>query len=475
LQETRPLSALEAAASTRLALLGDPGSGKSTFVQRLLAWVASAELDGKELPPGIDSGLLPVLITLRDLAPRLAKVDVDRLPDDRRTEELAAAVRDQLSDDLGRREAHDFADGLRDALGTGRCLLVLDGLDEVPFDTRDRVRKAVSAVIQHYGISRIIVTCRVRSYSGDAVLGGFQTHTLAPFDDDKRRRFAVAWYRAQCDLARMDKQEAESKGNDLAAAATSSELRELSANPMMLTAMAIIHQQEIGLPKQRVRLYDRAVDVLLRRWQKGKVGASGLALSAALGAFLDEDRVVRGAMERLAYEVHRKAASDEVADLPRSAALVLLEEPVYLGDAGLAAEFLDYIDQRAGLLVGRGGDVRHPAVYNLPHRTFTSPAVISSPSVSRGERFTPRRPREISGRWRFSSARRNSSSTAASRKCSSTWPTISVRQLNRRASRIVARCHGPAGWRCSPVDRSSSGTLRPATAGRPSSIGSFGA
>jgi formylglycine-generating enzyme required for sulfatase activity len=52
--------------------------------------------------------------------------------------------------------------------------------------------------------------------------------------------------------------------------------------------------------------------------------------------------------------------------------LTLLEDERYLGQAGLVSEFLDYVDRRAGLLIGRGGDSAEgkPALYSFPHRTF---------------------------------------------------------------------------------------------------------
>jgi len=49
---------------------------------------------------------------------------------------------------------------------------------------------------------------------------------------------------------------------------------------------------------------------------------------------------------------------------------VLLEDPQYLGNLELASEFLDYVDQRAGLLVGRGGAADQSTSYSFPHRTF---------------------------------------------------------------------------------------------------------
>jgi hypothetical protein len=66
--ESRPLSALEAATQHhRLALLGDPGSGKSTFVRQLVAWIAEANLGQRSLPSGWHGHLIPLLTVLREL------------------------------------------------------------------------------------------------------------------------------------------------------------------------------------------------------------------------------------------------------------------------------------------------------------------------------------------------------------------------------------------------------------------------
>jgi formylglycine-generating enzyme required for sulfatase activity len=164
---------------------------------------------------------------------------------------------------------------------------------------------------------------------------------------------------------------AEDKAADLSQAALSADLRELSDNPMMLTTMAIIHQRDVGLPKQRVRLYKLAVEVLVRRWQLGKTGERGISPDPALADLLKDDRRMRRILERLAYAAHLGGKGSKAAvDLTRGQAIEILEDPLYLGDAGLAARFLEYIDQRAGLLVGRGGESRRPTTYSFPHRTF---------------------------------------------------------------------------------------------------------
>ncbi|MFN8459765.1 MAG: hypothetical protein U0401_34805, partial [Anaerolineae bacterium] len=303
--DTRPLTALEAAHHPRLALLGDPGAGKSTFVHQLLAWLAAANLGQADPPPGLPGDLLPILLTLRDLAPALAELNLAALPGERQPEALAAVVRRQAQADLERLEAGDFAAGLQEALVSGRCVLALDGLDEVPYQLRPRIRAAVGAVIAQYRPQRIIITCRVRSYVGQAVLPNFQAHTLAPFDEAKVTAFGRAWYRAQQELGRVEAAQARAKAGNLIEAALSEDLRELSQNPMLLTTMALIHQREIGLPHERVRLYNLAVEVLLSRWQKRKSGEAGLALSPSLAEFLKDNLRLRQVMERLAYAAHR--------------------------------------------------------------------------------------------------------------------------------------------------------------------------
>ncbi len=314
----------------------------------VLGWQAAVLLgEAADPAPGDAADLIPILLALRDLIPRLECLDPAAMPADRRDEMLAATVRDQVLDDLRRLEAEEFTPVLREALADGRCLLALDGLDEVPQALRGCVRQTVAAVLARYRPRRVIVTCRVRSYIGDAVLPGFTSHTLAPFDEERVRRFAAGWYAAQKTLGRVNAGKARERGDDLAHAALTAELRELSANPMMLTAMAIVHQAEHQLPPERVRLYKLLVDVLLRRWQQRKTGEARLAPSDALDRFLKDELRLRAAVERLAYEAHRLGRErDKTADLGRGQALTLLEDPALLGNPGLVGEFLDYVDQR---------------------------------------------------------------------------------------------------------------------------------
>ncbi len=364
------LPALEAVAlAPRAVLLGDPGAGKSTFVKKLLEMQIDA-LQGGEPVLNIAPDLLPVLVILRDLAPALRDLPLKDAPEDKHAGMLLQALETYLVAEWRRLSRRENTLRLQQALETGKILLALDGLDEVPQDVRPRVRKLVAAVVQDSPAARILVTSRIRSYTGQAVIGDLPTFTLRELTADQIVAFVHAWYNAQAALGRFPKEKADARAEDLRRAALSTDLRELAANPMMLTTMTIIHQKETGLPKERVKLYNLAVDVLVRRWQKRKAGEK-LVPSEALQAFLQDDTRLRPALEHLAYEAHRSSQGKrEAADLPRGKALTILESKAYTGSTALAAEFLDYVDQRAGLLVGRGGSEDTPATYSFPHRTF---------------------------------------------------------------------------------------------------------
>ena len=372
-RKERPLSALEAVAhNRRLVLLGDPGSGKTTFVYQLAGQLAALRLkENVEPMPGIPPSLLPVVMTLRDLASRLAGLGFDG---------SQAQQRQALLDAVWERWRADLPDGaeafvarLQDALDSGDVLLVFDGLDEVAEAMRTRVRAAVNAVLREYpAVERAIVTCRVRSYTDAIAFAGFAPHTVASFDDDKIRAFVERWYFAQVP-ERFDAQAAQVKVDDLADAALKPALIEMARNPLLLTTMALIHQRRAVLPRERVRLYAEAVQVLVERWQREK----GLTARPGLRAVLEDDRKLRPILERLAFESHQRQSQQHQSqlgdgDLTRLEALTLLERPEFLNDVALASEFLDYVDQRAGLLVGRGGDDSggRPKTYSFVHRTF---------------------------------------------------------------------------------------------------------
>lgn len=141
-KETRPLSALEAVTKERcILILGDPGSGKSTFVNHLALSFATqkgyADIkddEGKVIWPEKD--VLPIHIVLRDF--------VKSLPESEKRAEarhLWEFICKRLKD-----QRLEHADELVErSLNNGTALVLLDGLDEIAVkERRVFVRDAVN-------------------------------------------------------------------------------------------------------------------------------------------------------------------------------------------------------------------------------------------------------------------------------------------------------------------------------------------
>jgi len=131
--DMRPLSALEVTAlQRRLVLTGAPGSGKTTFVNRLCLALARAEWKDLERWPKRERRRLPVLVILRDFAQWIASRPTP-------PEVCPALLWEFIEHDLKRRKL-DFAGELvQQALEKGQAQVFLDGLDEVPPSLRPTV------------------------------------------------------------------------------------------------------------------------------------------------------------------------------------------------------------------------------------------------------------------------------------------------------------------------------------------------
>ncbi len=357
----------------RLALLGDPGSGKSTFVRMALALQARALLQGQPLP-GMEADLIPILVTLRDLIGALETMAASTLSAERRKASLLALFRKQIEADTqmdGLYPAPGYTPLLLEALHQGQVILALDGLDELPERLRPLAQELFTALLSSCRPRRVALTCRVRSYTDSARRSDFTDYLLADLSEEQIGDFCRAWYRTR--LGRRDPEAARQRGEGLAEAALEDKLRSLAENPMLLTAMAVVHFKQTRLPHERVRLYSKVVEILVEGWQRHK----GLAMSAELEHLLADVKQVRAILERLAYQAHQveKEQSqdqrvEQSADLPGPAARELLAVEFLERNYNLAAEFLEYVDQRAGLLLGRGGAPGCPSSYAFAHRTF---------------------------------------------------------------------------------------------------------
>ncbi|QTA82797.1 Sulfatase-modifying factor enzyme domain-containing protein [Desulfonema limicola] len=369
-EKTRLLRALEASIKNRqLVILGDPGSGKSTFVNHLALCLGchihdpyAGWIDRLKGWPDNEANAVPVLVVLRDFARWLAG---DETPEPRLLWKFI----------VSRLEAKNLgfaSDAIHKVLENGRAVVLLDGLDEIPTQAQKSfVRDAVAAFAGRYENSRFIVTCRVLSYQDPAwQLKDFPVFELAPFNDEMISRFIDAWYSELVRIGELRNEQQENMTWKLKNAVKKSDLRRLAENPLLLTVMALVNTHKGELPEARALLYEDTVDILLWRWDQLK-SESEKTRPRLKELIRDADRTdvdLKKVLWKLAFQAHEQGGKDKedvLADIKEWQLVKALSELHPAKSMDWANQVIETIKYRAGLLIER-----EPGLYSFPHRTF---------------------------------------------------------------------------------------------------------
>ena len=387
------------AENRRLVLLGDPGIGKSTFLN-YVAWLLSRPATNALIDRL--GWRLPLPMVLRELEVR----GVRRFDD-----LLEAFLNHKMSTPL----LEDDRDYLMRTLDEGQAFLLLDGIDELgDRETRERLRSAVFEGMSRYPDCHWLMTSRIVGYdeapfdaahnrevarhAGDVLMnvsqslgdhdgggsdnalpsnesagelsrallrrgardrfpvepvyGSMQTATryIAPFDDRRIEAFARNWYV----LREAAAIRAGANADHLVRAvhADPSILR-LARVPNLLTMMALIHRIEATLPHGRALLYERIAEAYLESIDKFR----GISSSPH-----DLPRK-KGWLARVGIEMQRRRMSEGAPD----ATAILMDADTVKGwlseemgrsdtspETPSAEEFLKVVGRRSGLFLPRG-------------------------------------------------------------------------------------------------------------------------
>ena len=237
-----------------LAIVGPPGSGKTTLLKFMALALALPQFKHRQ---AASIKKLPILLYLRNHSGAISKDEPYSLVD--AVEKSLAPYEDVTpSDDW-------FAAQLRD----GKCLVLLDGLDEV---ADEELRKKVSAWVEQqmiaYPDNRFLVTSRPHGYQS-APLSGVTVLEVQPFSQKQVERFVHNWYIANEVMAsQKDDRDVEIDAREgaedlLARLRNTLTLAELAVNPLLLTMIANVHRYRSSLPGRRVELYDEVYEVFL--------------------------------------------------------------------------------------------------------------------------------------------------------------------------------------------------------------------
>lgn len=315
-----------------LVLLGDPGSGKTTHLKQILLKVIR---DGPE-SVGLAANTIPVFLSLQAVRNRETKLEGL----------IASQLRGpalDMPDDFGQR-----------LLRHGKLLLLLDGLDEVAdAEERAEVSRWIETAHRQLRDAVVLVSCRYAGYTPDVELGAeFLELHLRPLDDEQMQAFVWNWYRLVMREQMLDANQAELRARDLAndllevlaqpEFGAAGRVYEMTRNPLLLTAICLVHHDHGRLPKARVRLYEETIAVLLERWRRRPSGP----------VMPPED--VLEVLQSVAAWMHskrgRRRASAAELRVTVSEALQALKTEIS------AEEFMRAIRDESGLLTGWGVD-----------------------------------------------------------------------------------------------------------------------
>lgn len=252
----------------RALLVGRPGGGKSTALRSIGAhWAARTDW------------------------PAPISVHLQRLADNQSG--FTAALLDAVTDELAGTERVALREALEHELARGRCLLLLDGLDEVR-----RGRKIFASDLSAWLKSlhsdvEVLLASRPVALADAATLGLPSLELQEP--ESPKRTAAAILQAAAVEETGEEQREAWIAERQEWLTAVFKRNHELSATPLMivlLTLAAVRSREVTKLPSSRARVLQQSVEDALHAWEmearrKGELGIGSLTGERAAAALRD--------------------------------------------------------------------------------------------------------------------------------------------------------------------------------------------
>lgn len=327
----------------RIAVIGPPGSGKTTMLKHLtLTYAQRSQRRQSSKPPN----LIPVLVYLRDVREIITSEHPPSLVELIHQQKLVQRLNPNLA-------------WFENKLNRGKCLVMLDGLDEVADDTqRQQVGRWVSQQMEDYPVP-FILTSRPSGYRSAPVEQVSAVIEVQPFNLLQMQEFISNWYLQNEILSHLGKDNpmirrtARDNANDLIHRIRNTPpLAAMALNPLLLTMIATVHRFQGALPGHRVELYAEICDVLLGRRQDAKGIPDLLTVTQK-----------KAVLQTLALELMKQKTREFSLALGNS--LIHNKLTTVVGNKINPEQFLEQVENTSGLLLQR-----ERGVYEFAHKSF---------------------------------------------------------------------------------------------------------
>ncbi len=234
--------------SWQTAIIGEAGTGKTTLLYWLAINSAANTFEGS-----MDGwrNTVPFIIELRRYGEELPA-----------PEKFLDKVASEIADRMPKGWVHYI-------LESGRAVLLIDGLDEVPEVQRENVYEWLTNLCESFEQARIVFTSRPASYEwGELDDLGFKEYELAPMQTHQIECFINYWHQAVLeDEDLSDKGKVENVCKKLLYKIRNSlPLTKLATNPLLCAMLCALHyERNMQLPADRSELYEACCSMLLER------------------------------------------------------------------------------------------------------------------------------------------------------------------------------------------------------------------
>jgi predicted NACHT family NTPase len=237
-REQERVSGLEVLAkNTNLMVVGKPGSGKTTYLQRVVTECNAGKLQAHRIS---------VLIRLRDFV--------------KDGGEVAYALKPYL-------EKYWQLSDAESLLKQGRVLVLLDGLDEVTGKDGKKITNEIKKFARDYPQVQVIVTCRTQSQ--ESRFERFDYVEVADFNEDQVRSFSEHWFKAVIGDELVGLTKAQEFLEQLFREENKS-IRELAITPILLSLTCAVFHETGKFYSKRSKLYEEGLELLLEQWDKSR-------------------------------------------------------------------------------------------------------------------------------------------------------------------------------------------------------------
>lgn len=227
---------------SKLKVLGKPGAGKTTFLQ----YIAIECIQGRFAPD-----YLPIFILLKDFAEDSA---------DTGDFNLVNYISEKFNN------AGVTLAQIETLLHESRCLILLDGLDEVPSATIEEVIKQIRKISEKYPKNKFLVTCRIAAQ--EYRFAGFTEVEVADFNLEQITYFAQKWFVAVAGYSEAEGIVRANQFMEKLMRPENQQIRELAVTPLLLNLTCLVFQAKSDFPSQRAKIYEEGLDILLVKWDK---------------------------------------------------------------------------------------------------------------------------------------------------------------------------------------------------------------